>query len=152
MSADRRLRSRPTVFDQAVNRPRSDSPGYEGVILQLFRPATGLRCRAASDGYRSFAATTFSLLVVAIGYIIYLPLGGVRVRVTVSLTPAPVLPEPGSSTIPGGDTATHSGGRALPQVTFLWSAVSRETSRTVVLRVPFIVAFRSIFQKIHRTT
>ena len=51
---------------------RSYSPGYEGVILQLFRPATGLRCRAASDGYRSFAATTFSLLVVAIGYIIYL--------------------------------------------------------------------------------
>ena len=60
--------------------------------------------------------------------------------------------EPGSSTIPGGDTATHSGRRALPQVTFLWSAVSRETSRTGVLRVPFIVAFRSIFQKIHRTT
>ena len=29
-------------FDQAVNRPRSDSPGYEGVILQLFRPAAGL--------------------------------------------------------------------------------------------------------------
>ena len=29
-------------FDHAVNHPRSDSPGYEGVILQLFRPATGL--------------------------------------------------------------------------------------------------------------
>ena len=40
--------------------------------------------------------------------------------------------ETGSSTIPGGDTGTNPGGRALPQVTFLWSAVSRETSRNVV--------------------